>query len=165
MTDNTDIGTTDIEEEIKDTPILKPKKKREMTEKQKASLESGRQKRKEKLNEKKESLKMEYAKKLYEEEQSKKQQQEKPITQKQKVKPPPPPQEESSSSEEEEVIIKSKPSKKKKKKIVIELSSSDDDSDTDVKATTKPTRSMITQQNKKSIIKVTEPSKKNYFAD
>ena len=181
MTDNTDIGTTDIEEEVKETPILKPKKKREMTEKQKASLEVGRQKRKEKIEEKKESLKMEYAKKLYEsslevsDPQTSKEDlknkppkpdtygQNHPIQTKSKSKPKPAPVEES-SSEEEEVIIRSKQSKKKKKKkVVIELSSSDDDSD--MEDDVKPTRNMVSQQNKKSVIKVTEPIKKNYFAD
>jgi hypothetical protein len=82
---------------------------------------------------------------------------------KSKSKPKPAPVEES-SSEEEEVIIRSKQSKKKKKKkVVIELSSSDDDSD--MEDDVKPTRNMVSQQNKKSVIKVTEPIKKNYFAD
>ena len=198
MTDNTDIGTTDIEEEVK-TPILKPKKKREMTEKQKASLEAGRQRRKAKLDEKKESIKMEYAKKLYEsslgvsdpqtskEELSKQKsgavekdstQKTKDVKQQSKALPL---EEESVSSDEETVVIKSKPKskpQKKKKKIVIELSSSDE-SDTEEEygrrphstieepeETTQPTRKMITQQNKKSVIKVhNEPSKKNYFVD
>lgn len=177
MAEITDIGNTETEEEIKDTPILKPKTKRKMSENQMKNLEVGRQRRKEKLEEKKESLKMEYAKKLYEEDLKNKSL--KPDTNsednlrqsksKPKPKPKPAPVEES-SSEEEEVIIRSKQStkkKKKKKKVVIELSSSDDDTDEEEEeeAEPKPSRKMVSQQNKKSVIKVTEPVKKNYFAD
>jgi hypothetical protein len=174
MAEITDIGNTETEEEIKDTPILKPKAKRKMSENQMKNLEVGRQRRKEKLEEKKESIKMEYAKKLYEEDLKNKSL--KPDTNSQdnlklsksKCKPKPAPVEES-SSEEEEVIIRSKQStkKKKKKKVVIELSSSDDDTDEEEEeeAEPKPSRKMISQQNKKSVIKVTEPVKKNYFAD
>jgi hypothetical protein len=165
-------GDEGTEEEIKDTPILKPKTKRKMSENQMKNLEVGRQRRKEKLEEKKENLKMEYAKKLYEEDLKNKPP--KPDTYGQdnlkqsKSKPKPAPVEES-SSEEEEVIIRSKQStkKKKKKKVVIELSSSDDDIDEEEEeeAEPKPSRKMVSQQNKKSVIKVTEPVKKNYFAD
>ena len=186
MAEITDIGNTETEEEIKDTPILKPKTKRKMSENQMKNLEVGRQRRKEKLEEKKESLKMEYAKKLYEEDLKNKSL--KPDTNsednlrqsKSKPKPKPAPVEES-SSEEEEVIIRSKQStkkKKKKKKVVIELSSSDDDTDEEEEeeaeprrglgdeiTNPKPSRKMVSQQNKKSIIKVTEPFKRNYFAD
>ena len=168
MAEITDIGNTETEEEIKDTPILKPKAKRKMSENQMKNLEVGRQRRKEKLEEKKESLKMEYAKKLYEEDLKNKppkpatHEQENPKQSKPKSKPLPV---EESSSEDEEVIIRSKQStkKKKKKKVVIELSSSDDDSD--MEDDVKPTRNMVTQQNKRSVIKVTEPIRKNYFAD
>lgn len=174
MAEITDIGNTETEEEIKDTPILKPKTKRKMSENQMKNLEVGRQRRKEKLEEKKESIKMEYAKKLYEEDLKNKSL--KPDTniednlKKSKSKPKPAPVEESSSEEEEEVIIRSKQStkkKKKKKKVVIELSSSDDDTDEEEEeeAEPKPSRKMVSQQNKKSVIKVTEPVKKNYFAD
>ena len=167
-------GDEGTEEEIKDTPILKPKTKRKMSENQMKNLEVGRQRRKEKLEEKKESLKMEYAKKLYEEDLKNKPP--KPDTNsednlrqsKSKSKPKPTPVEES-SSEEEEVIIRSKQStkKKKKKKVVIELSSSDDDTDEEEEEEAEPkqSRKMVSQQNKKSVIKVTEPVKKNYFAD
>ena len=58
MSDNSDIGNTETEEEtkaggfspptVKESPILKPKPKRKMSENQMKNLEVGRQKRKEK---------------------------------------------------------------------------------------------------------------------
>jgi hypothetical protein len=190
MSDNSDIGNTENEEKIDETPILKPKAKRKMSENQMKNLEVGRLRRKEKIEEKKESLKMEYAKKLYEsslgalDPQTSKEDiknklpkpdafgQDNPTQTKSKSKSKPKPSQvsdEESSSEEEEVVIRSKQStkKKKKRKVIIELSSSDDDTDEEeeTEAEPKPSRKMVSQQNKKSVIKVTEPIKKNYFAD
>ena len=60
MSDNSDNGNTEKEteeEKVDETPILKPKPKRKMSENQMKNLEVGRQRRKEKLEEKKETLK------------------------------------------------------------------------------------------------------------
>jgi hypothetical protein len=86
---------------------------------------------------------------------------------------------ESSSSEEEVVIKKKKRIKevkevkktKKKKVITIELSDSDSDSEEEEEEPVKKqkplkARDMITQQNKKSLIKVHKPAEQiNYFCD
>ena len=71
-----------------------------------------------------------------------------------------------SESEESIIIIKRKPKKtKKQKKIIIEESESESSSDEEVISIPKPKREFITQQNKKSVIKVHKqaPNYNNYF--
>ena len=70
------------------------------------------------------------------------------------------------SEAESEIIIVKKKKKPKKKTYIIEESSDDEEYEINkAKEVYKKSRNMVSQQNKKSIIKVNTPSYLNYFVD
>jgi hypothetical protein len=172
-----------IEEVVDEVPLLKPKrkmKKFERTEKQKEAFAKTMQKRAENVELRKQAKKVEAAKLLLELEKEK-QVESKPV-QKKKVKPKPKivlpksdseleSEDESESEEEEIYYTKSRKSIKVPKKVyILKKDVIEDDSDDEPIKPVKP--KFKSQQNKKSVIKVTENSNfknhiqyKNYFCD
>jgi len=151
-------------EEIKTIPIVKKQK----SEKQLEQFKLAQQKRKENIiDKKKQERKLEASRLILEHE---KKVNNKPVQEKVIENQ----QEESSDNEtEQEVIIKRKHPKKKKKVIRVVVSDSEsDESGESIKATKSPpitrTREMISQRNKKSVIKTHLPpssNPNNYFCD
>jgi len=161
-----DIINNEEKEELKesDTEILKPKKERKpRSENQKEQFKKAAIKRTENIAKSKEDKRVEAAKLL--------------LSKGIKI-PKQEPETESESESEEEIVvvkkkreIKPKPKDKRKKRVVIEYSDSSD-SDSSVPPSPPPTppqkeRKLVSQQNKKSLIKVNLPVPKivNYFAD
>jgi len=174
---------SDISEIVdNEVPLLKKKEKKPRSEKQIAQFEILKQKRKENIDKKILEKKVE-ASKLLLSIGEKKVEDEKPVKKEEKKKEEP--DSSSSSSEEENKIEKvkkerkdkdGKDKKKKKKKsikiakLIMESSSTDDDDSDSSLSDHKPKRNFRTQQNKKSIIKMSreEPQKFNvnkYFLD
>ena len=147
-----------------DTPLQKPLKVKEKkprkpkTEKQLQQFENARLKRQEKIKESKLNKKIEASKLLLEHGYQA------PLTPVHQ-EPIDETTEEENSEDNEIIIIKKK--KKPKKKTYIIQESSDDDSDGEeekVKQIYNKSRQMVSQQNKKSMIKIHKPSH-NYFVE
>ena len=153
------------ESDESDTEILKPKVKKPCSDVKREQLKLARLKRTEKKDKQLELDRIEAAKYL--------------VAKGVKIpkkKPEPEPELKTDSESEEEIIVKKKKTEsktkkdKKKKRVVIEYS--DSDSDSSVPPSPPPTppqkeRKLVSQQNKKSLIKVSLPVPKivNYFAD
>ena len=181
MSDNTDIENNvplektktikPVKEVIPEVqPPTKPKKPR--TDKQKTQFQQVMTKRQENIEKKKLEKKIEASKLLVEKDPEFLKQLKEPLTptfeqvgkiRNKKIV------ESESESDESVIIIKRKPKPKKKKTIIIEESESSSSSDEEVIQLPKPKseRKFITQQNKKSVIKIhnkpSTPSYENYF--
>ena len=156
-------------------PIKQIKQKKPRSDKQKAQFETVAKIRKENIEKKRLEQKLEASRFLLEYDNKVKQ--ETPLTPhiKDEVKPIKVKKEpkiievdnSDDDSEESVIIIKKKAKKPKKKKIIIEEASDSDSSDgTPPMHLHKPNREFITQQNKKSVIKVhkqQQPNYNNYF--
>ena len=155
MSDKPDI-VNELNELNEEVPLLKPVKvKKPRTQKQLEAFTVVQEKLKAKRDEQLEMKKVEAAKLLLKHESKTKKKTN--VT-------------ESESSSEEEIIYlkRDKPKKKKKVKTII-LSSSESESETESDDNVEPIKEkkFISQQSKKSIIKVSkpEPIKRNYFVD
>jgi len=168
----------DIEDtEVDETPIIKEKKpKKSRTDKQLEQFKVAQEKRAASIETQKDAKRLASAKLILENDIKVKtvlKKQQKAAVVKEESS------DESSESEAEVIQVikkkKAKPkpvvaAKKKRKTIIIEVSDSDSDTDSDSDDDTPPPaprqREMITQQNKKSLIKVHKPAPvMNYFAD
>jgi hypothetical protein len=179
MSDNDDIENNvplEKTKTIKEAKEVKVKEKKPRTEKQKAQFQEVMTKRKENIEKKKLEKKVEASKLLAEKDPDFFKQLAPVAESEVKVKKTKAPKEptvinldDESESEESVIIVKRKPkSKKKKKKIIVEESeSSSSSSDEEVAQLPKPKRNFVSQQNKKSIIKIhnkpSTPSYENYF--
>lgn len=152
------------DEQIDDNniPLLKPLKEKKprppKTAKQIEQFENARLKRQEILKEKNLNKKLEASKLLLEHGYTLPEKKE-VINEKPKVIKP----DDSDDESDNEVVIIKKKKKPKKKTYIIEESSEDEDESEKVKQIYKQSRQMVSQQNKKSIIKVNNPH--NYFVD
>jgi hypothetical protein len=183
IVENNEIIKEPVEEIVEEVPLLKPKrimKKFERTEKQKEAFAKTMQKRAENVELRKQAKKVEAAKLLLELEQQKEKQavskpvQEKKVKTKPKILLPKSDSEletdEDSESEEEIYYTKSRKSIKTPKKVyILKKDIIEEESDDEP---IKPKTKFKSQQNKKSVIKVTEnsnkntyPQYKNYFCD
>lgn len=149
-----------------DTPLQKPLKVKEKkprkpkTEKQLQQFENARLKRQEKIKESKLNKKIEASKLLLEHGYQA------PLTPVHHEPKRVDETTEEENSEDNEIIIIKKKKKPKKKTYIIQESSDDDSDDEEekVKQIYNKSRQMVSQQNKKSMIKIHKPSH-NYFVE
>jgi len=161
----------DLEDE-KNTPLTIPKKPKEkvkkpMSDLKKAQFEAMVEKRKKQVEDIRNSKKLQSAKILLKE--VTKEDIKKELPKQEDIKKELPKKDikykEKENSEEEEIIYLSKKSKPKKKikKIVIQESESETESEQEEEIIKKPVRNFKSAQNKKSVIKVHQPSQEyNY---
>ena len=151
MSDNLHMEDKETPTEASEVPLTKAKKPR--TQKQLEAFEIARQKRAASIENKKKEKKIEASKILLQEEEKKRPLKGEPLV-------------DSSSVEEEIQVVYAKKEKKKKpkKKIVVVSESSDSESTISDHI---PKRKFVSQQNKKSVIKVHEPKydPKKFFLD